>query len=138
MVCKKCFSDKYIKNGIVRGKQRYKCRCCGYNFVCGDTRQKITTEGKALSILLYASGKASYEFIAKQLEVSPVAVMNLVKRETIGLPKSKILSSIKKVDFDKILNFINKNYECSGLWSAFELSSSVVSGLILLRHADEQ
>jgi len=138
MVCKKCFSDKYIKNGIVRGKQRYKCRSCGYNFIIGDTRQKITTEGKALSILLYCSGKASYEFIAKQLKVSPVAIMNIVKREIDGLPKPVISSSVKKVDFDKILNFVYKNYESNGLWSAFELSSSVVSGFILLRHTDER
>jgi len=138
MVCKKCFSDQYIKNGIVRDKQRYKCKNCGYNFVSGDTRQKITVEGKALSILLYSSGKASYEFIAKQLKVSPVAIMNLVKRETEGLTKPIVSSSVKKVEFDKILNFINKKKESDGLWSAFEIIQSGVSGFILLRHTGER
>jgi transposase-like protein len=69
MLCKKCFSDHYVKNGMVRTKQRYKCRCCGYNFVFGDQREKVSAEGKALSILLYGRGKASYGFTCTTYEV---------------------------------------------------------------------
>jgi transposase-like protein len=35
---KNCESEKVAKNGIVRGKQRYKGKECGYNFAEGDGR----------------------------------------------------------------------------------------------------
>lgn len=34
--CKKCQSENIVKNGKVRGKQRYLCKDCRYNFVEGD------------------------------------------------------------------------------------------------------
>ena len=38
--CKKCGTETTSKNGIVRGKQRYKCEQCGHNFTEGDGRKK--------------------------------------------------------------------------------------------------
>ena len=34
--CKNCKSKTTVKNGTARGKQRYKCKSCGCNFVAGD------------------------------------------------------------------------------------------------------
>jgi transposase-like protein len=31
--CKNYDSERTIKNGIVRGKQRFRCKECGFNFV---------------------------------------------------------------------------------------------------------
>jgi transposase-like protein len=41
--CKNCHSSHTIKRVKVRGKQRYKCKDCGLNFVEGDggTNEKI-------------------------------------------------------------------------------------------------
>ncbi len=30
--CKRCGSAKYVKNGLMRGKQRYLCKECGLAF----------------------------------------------------------------------------------------------------------
>ena len=38
-ICKKCGSVNYVKNGYVYGKQRYKCKECGHNYIEGDERQ---------------------------------------------------------------------------------------------------
>ncbi len=32
MNCLRCNSSNYNKNGIVGGRQRYKCSDCGYNY----------------------------------------------------------------------------------------------------------
>ncbi len=32
MNCPRCNSSNYKKNGIVGGRQRYKCYDCGYNY----------------------------------------------------------------------------------------------------------
>ncbi|MDD4151779.1 MAG: transposase [Candidatus Gracilibacteria bacterium] len=38
-ICKKCKSTEIKKDGFMRGKQRYKCKCCGYVFQ-NKTRSK--------------------------------------------------------------------------------------------------
>jgi len=140
MVCKKCYSEQYVKNGITRSKQRYKCKCCGYTFVFGDQREKVSSEDRALAILLYGRGKASYGFIAKLLKVSSVAVMKWVRREADRLPDPDIALSIQEVSFDEMWHFVNKkkkNYGFGGLWSAFEIPPSAgVSEIVLLQHSE--
>ena len=37
---KRCGSGGDVKNGIVVGKQRYRCNKCGCNFRVGDNRTK--------------------------------------------------------------------------------------------------
>ena len=53
MHCKQCHSKEIIRNGCVRGVQRYKCNECRLNFVEGDRRQKPQTAvKKALCVIL--------------------------------------------------------------------------------------
>ena len=115
MICKKCGSEDSVKNGKVRLKQRYKCKLCDFNFVAGDQREKISPEGKALAILLYGRGKASYGFIARLLKVSSVAVMKWIKREADLLPDPTFSSSIQEVSFDEMCHFVNKKREVMDL-----------------------
>ena len=63
---KRCGSIKSTKNGVVGGRQRYRCKECGYNFREGDgrTNEKIMAK-KALCVLLYAMAKDSYRMIGR-------------------------------------------------------------------------
>jgi transposase-like protein len=51
--CKECGSAEYVKNGIVCGSQRYRCKGCGCNFREGDKRQKYTMQDRLKVIKLY-------------------------------------------------------------------------------------
>ena len=64
--CKKCKSENIVKNGKVRGKQRYLCKDCRYNFVEGDARtnEKIKAK-KAMCVLQYGQGKAFFTPVSK-------------------------------------------------------------------------
>ena len=31
--CPKCGKREKVKNGFMKGKQRYKCKCCGCNYI---------------------------------------------------------------------------------------------------------
>ena len=64
--CKNCKSERVVKGGKVREKQRYKCKECGYFFVIGDerTNEKIAAL-KALCVLIYSLGKGSYNMMGK-------------------------------------------------------------------------
>jgi len=60
--------ENIVKNGLVRGKQRYKCAECAYNFVEGDQR---TNEGviakKAMCTLFCSLGKVSCAMLPRFL-----------------------------------------------------------------------
>jgi len=123
ITCKKCGSDHYVKSGKARGKQRYQCKTCGTNFVLGDEREKISAQGKALAVLLYGSGKASYGFIAKLFQVSRTAVLKWIRSAAASLPEPTIDSDIKEVQVDEMWHFINKKnkkYGSGGPWIALQ------------------
>ena len=56
MLCKHCGSDHLVKNGIVGGKQRYKCKNCQRTSRSGDLRAKYTIDKKLKVIKMYLEG----------------------------------------------------------------------------------
>lgn len=138
--CKSCGSCHYIKNGKVRSVQRYKCKSCGCNFIDGDKREKVSAEGKALAVLLYGRGKASYGFIAKLFGVSRTVVMKWIKRVAGRLPEPVIDESVTSVQFDEMWHFVNqKKRNCGSgeLWTAIEIKpSDGTLAIVLLRHSE--
>ena len=55
LCCKRCGSAKYVKNGLMRGKQRYLCKACGLSFTDTPARGKPLAL-KVAAVLLYVSG----------------------------------------------------------------------------------
>ncbi len=53
--CKRCGSERQVKNGLMRGQQRYLCKDCGLNFTDTLPRGKPLAL-KAAAVLLYVSG----------------------------------------------------------------------------------
>ena len=106
MECKKCNSVQYIKNGIVRGIQRYRCKRCGCNFTNTPKRGKPEAM-KALAILLYTLGNASFGMIGKLLKVSNVAVLKWVRKEAKSLERPTVPSDLKLVQIDEMWHYVN-------------------------------
>src|SRR5215213_2867357 len=63
--CKGCGGEEHVKNGFMRGKQRYRCKACGLNFTDTPPRgqawierfaevyaQKPEPEGRAVVVEL--------------------------------------------------------------------------------------
>lgn len=114
--CKNCGAKSGVLNGWVRGKQRYHCHGCGYNFVEGDGRREPTLEVKrALAVLLYSLGKASFGFIGKLFGVSRTTAYNWIRREAEGLPDPKVGSSIHQIEFDEMWHFLQSKKTSAGL-----------------------
>src|SRR3954471_10495149 len=70
--CQRCGGEEHVKNGLMRGKQRYLCQGCGLNFTDTPTRGKPLAR-KAAAVLLYVSG-LSMNRTAKLLGVSTPTV----------------------------------------------------------------
>ena len=53
--CKRCGGEEHVKNGFMRGMQRYRCKACGLNFT--DTPPRgMPLRVKVTAVLLYLSG----------------------------------------------------------------------------------
>ena len=76
--CKRCGSEEYIKNGLMRGKQRYRCRACGLNFTATPPRG-MPLQLKVITVLLYVSG-LSMNRTARLLGVSTPSVMTWIEQ----------------------------------------------------------
>jgi transposase-like protein len=71
------------------------CKACGLNFVEGDRRQKPETAiKKALCVLLYSLGKASFKGLAKILSHSPSIIYRWIKEAVEQTPEPQIASDI--------------------------------------------
>ena len=116
MNCRYCGSENNHKSGIIRGKQRYKCKDCGKNFLETDGRTKETTIAKrALAVMLYTFSKASYNFLAKKIfHCSPTTIMNWVKKASSETKMPEITNDIKEIEFDEMWHFIGSKKTKNG------------------------
>ena len=107
--CKNCNLEKIIKSGKVNGKQRYKCKDCGYHFVEGDgrTNEKIAAK-KAMCVVLYSLGKASFRMLAKIFDTSPSLVYRWILEAGCKLPNQEISGDITQMEFDEMWHFIKR------------------------------
>jgi transposase len=106
--CKNWVHGGIVRKGKVRGKQRYKCKECGYNFVDGDERRDPQGAVKrAFAVILYAVGKGSYGFIARLFGVTPPAVLKWIRQEAAGLPAPEVSGAIREMEFDEMWHFIH-------------------------------
>lgn len=105
--CKNCRSSRTVKNGFVRGKQRHLCKDCGYTFVEGDkrTNDKIAAK-KAMCVILYSLGKASYNMLAHIFNTWPSLVYRWIREAGAKLPKQEISGEITQMEFDEMWHYI--------------------------------
>ena len=111
--CKRCGASHYVKRGRVRGLQRYLCKGCGCNFTNTAPRGKPASM-KALAILLYSMGNASFGMIGRLLGVSDVAVLKWVRAEAQSIPEPKVESDLLVVTLDEMWHYVQKKQISSG------------------------
>jgi len=113
--CKNCQQTNTVKNGFIRGKQRYKCHACHYIFVVGDERHKPETDlKKALSVILYSLGKSSFGFLAKLFGVSRTTTYYWIRDLAAITEEPSIAEDIHEIDFDEMWHFIQSKKRSSG------------------------
>jgi len=104
MNCPKCNSGKYVKDGIVKGKQRYFCKECRYRYTVKHLGKPI--ELKKAALYLYLEG-LGFRSIERFLKVSNVSVMNWIKgfgKEIESLRKTD--GTIEIVEMDELHTYI--------------------------------
>ena len=84
--CPKCNSSVVIKSGIIKNRQRFKCKKCHYFFTVNKLGKTIDDYYVIKALQLHLEG-ISYREIERLLGVSHVSVMNWVKKYNIKAPE---------------------------------------------------
>ena len=113
--CKRCHAEEIVKNGLVRGQIRYKCKKCGLNFIEGDRRVKdLVAVKKALAVILYSLGKASFGMLAKIFGHSRSLTYRWIAEEAAKHAEPVISGEIKEIEFDEMWHFIQSKKTKNG------------------------
>jgi len=88
MNCPKCGSTYINKNGHCRGKQNYRCKVCGRQFVESRSVKGYSEDAKQICLKMYRDG-AGFRAIERVTGISHNTVINWVKQsEDSTLPES--------------------------------------------------
>ena len=111
--CKRCGSEEHVRNGLMRGKQRYRRKACGLNFT--DTPPRgMPLRIKVTAVLLYLSG-LSMNRTAKLLGVSTPSVQAWIERfAEVYAQKPEPEGRAVVVELDEMWHFLKKRPTCSG------------------------
>lgn len=111
--CKRCGSEEHVRNGFMRGKQRYRCKACGLNFT--DTPPRgLPLAMKVTAVLLYLSG-LSMNRTAKLLGVSTPTIMAWIERfAEVYAQKPEPEGRAVVIELDEMWHFLKKSPASSG------------------------
>ncbi|HRF27621.1 MAG TPA: helix-turn-helix domain-containing protein, partial [Ferruginibacter sp.] len=87
IACPKCREEEVVKSGVVKGRQRYRCKTCGYFFTVLKEGKQIDPYYVIKALQLYMEG-VSFREIERILGISHVSVMNWVKKYRITAPEN--------------------------------------------------
>jgi transposase len=118
LCCKRCGSAKQVKNGLMRGKQRYLCKdclCkdCGLNFTDTPPRGKPLAL-KAAAVLLYVSG-LSMNRTAQLLGVSTPTIQAWLEQFAAAYAhKPEPEGRAVVIELDEMWHYLKKSPSRSG------------------------
>lgn len=115
--CPKCNSLDVSRNGIVKERQRFKCKKCNYNFTVDKIGKGISSYYVIKALQLYIEG-VSFREIERLLGVSHVSVMNWVKKYQIKMPdRANNHATYRVMNHKELVEFYadRKNLEGAGM-----------------------
>ena len=113
LLCKRCRSAKQVKNGLMRGKQRYLCKTCGLAFTDTPARGKPLAL-KAAAVLLYVSG-LSMNRTAKLLGVSTPTIQAWLEQFAAAYArKPEPEGRAVVIELDEMCHYLKKSPSRSG------------------------
>ena len=100
MDCPKCKSSRKKKNGYRRGKQSYKCKNCGTQYVANPSSRAYSQQIKQTCIEMYLNGMG-IRGISRVTKVSHVTILNWIQAAGESLsdePQDEEIPEITEID----------------------------------------
>jgi transposase len=113
--CKRCGTAKTVKNGLVRGKARFLCKSCGYNFTQGDGRTDYDAKTKQDVVRMYLNN-CGFRRIAEILQLPLTTVFAWIKKagqivDEMVKERGSEGGDIEILELDELYTYVKKNQE---------------------------
>ncbi|PIQ46360.1 MAG: IS1 family transposase [Deltaproteobacteria bacterium CG12_big_fil_rev_8_21_14_0_65_43_10] len=116
VTCPKCGCGECKKDGIVKGRQRHKCKSCGYRHTVQHVGKSSTVKRQALELYLEGLG---FRSIGRFLKCSHVAVYNWIKAFGKAADDIRSDKAIEVVEIDEMHSYISSKKFC-WIWVAVD------------------
>jgi hypothetical protein len=108
----------------------------------GDRRQKPQTAvKKALCVILYSLGKASFSMLGKILNHSPSIIYRWVVEAMETTQEPHISTNIQEIEFDEMWHFLQKKVKNSGSSKPWIVAHGELlpglQGVVMLQHSND-
>ena len=105
MICPRCKNTQNTKDGIVRFKQRYKCKQCNYRYTVEKKSDVKSKEVRRLALQMYLEG-LGFRSIGRILKISHVTVYYWIKQwgNDVSLPTKD--QPLEIVELDEMHHYI--------------------------------
>jgi transposase len=111
MNCPKCGSSDCGKDGIVKERQRHRCKSCGYRHTVQYRGASPETKRQALQLYLEGLG---FRSIGRFLKCSHVAVYNWVKAHGESIEAIRSAAGVEVVEMDEMHTYIGSKKTIAG------------------------
>lgn len=135
MKCPKCESEHHVKNGRVRGIQRYKCKECGCNYSIDYTQMVEKEKKRRFGLAMYLEG-LGFHSIGRLLSVSHVSVMNWVKKYGSELSEIRNPKPVQVMELDELHSYVGSKKTINGF--GLLLIEGQENSLVSLLEIEEQ
>ena len=107
--CPKCSNSRCVKDGIIKGRQRYLCKDCKYRHTVAHVGKSPAVKRQALQLYLEGLG---FRDIGRFLDCSHVSVYKWIKAFGEGAQALQSDSTVEVVEMDEMHTYIGskKNY----------------------------
>ena len=119
MDCPRCHSSNHTKNGLVCGRQRYKCHDCGYNYSVETKSNAFPISVKRQALQLYLEG-LGFRSIGRFLGTSHVSVQKWIKKFGQEAEDLKSENELSIVEMDEMHTYIGNNKKYCWIWIAVD------------------
>lgn len=114
IACPQCQSEDIAKSGVVKGRQRFRCRSCNYHFTVLKQGKNIDPYYVIKALQLYIEG-VTFREIERILGISHVSVMNWVRRYNIKAPENyEYRPTYKVLSHGELLEFLARRDALKG------------------------
>ena len=106
ITCPRCPARDIKKNGTTaNGKQRYRCRRCGRQFIARYTYQGRDPTVRRLIVPLALNGRGVRD-TARALGVSPTTVLKLLRARAARVRRARLPDRFVELELDELWSFV--------------------------------
>jgi len=119
-------TDRGVSHGTIKqtgttgnGKQRYRCRSCGHQFITRYTYQGRDPTVRRL-VVPFALNGCGVRDVSHVLWVSPTTVLKLLKTQSARVRRRHLSARFVELELDELWSFVGDKAQQAWLWYAFE------------------